>query len=167
MSVNLNFLTGRNFVETDQYFYLELHEFRNVNWELCGIWLCINLFRSLFLYECNTFKHTHTQIFFFCKEENEVLRTFIHLESCDKNVHLRLYYVVCAGMYLLCRLAEHILHRRHSLYSIFERVGDRHQPLHSFHFHCEMPPRYSRQARTGCRSFLQGQVNPASEVVRP
>merc|ERR1712027_154874 len=24
----------------------------------------------------------------FCKEENEVLRTFIHLETLDKNVHL-------------------------------------------------------------------------------
>merc|ERR1712241_1245444 len=35
-----------------------------------------------------TLSSTLTQIFFFCKEENEVLRTFIHLESCDKNVHL-------------------------------------------------------------------------------
>ena len=35
-----------------------------------------------------------------------------------------------------------------------------------FLFHCEMPPRDSQQARTGCRSFLQGQVNPASEAVR-
>lgn len=115
----------------------------------------------------NTYKHSYSNLSSFVKRKTKFLKFFGHLYTskvvATKNVHLRLYNVVCAGMYLLCRLlAEHILHRRHCLYSIFERVGSRHPPLHT-----KRPARDSRQVETDRQPLLsQGQVNPASDAGR-
>ena len=125
-------------------------------------------YSGYFFINVNTFKHTYTQIFFFCKEENEVLRTFIHLESCDKNVHLYDSTMWCVRV-CICYVGW-----QNTSYTVDTACTPSLSGLATainrctlFLFHCEMPPRDSRQARTVCRSFLQGQVNPASEVVRP
>jgi len=106
--------------------------------ERSGLFVFASIYSGgCFFINVNTYKHSYSNLSSFVKRKTKFLKFFGHLYTskvvATKNVHLRLYNVVCAGMYLLCRLlAEHILHRRHCLYSIFERVGSRHPPLHFF-----------------------------------
>ena len=94
---------------------------------------------AYFFINVNTFKHTHTQIFFFCKEENEILRTFIHLESCDKNVHLYDSTMWCVRV-CICYVGW-----QNTSYTVdtacTPSLSGLATAIHrcTLHFHCEMP----------------------------
>jgi len=114
-----------------------------VNWELCGIWLCINLFRSLFLHKCEHFQaHLHSRFSSFVKRK---MKFFGHLYTSKVATKT---YTYDSTMWCV-RVCICLVGWQNTSYTVDSActlsLSGLATAIHrcTLHFHCWMPPRDS------------------------